>query len=87
MKKLIISTDFEAYEFERLLFWFHVDAEIHIEEEDENGQSESIIYYADISNGCYAESLESSDNGQYSDMTAKQIKKVSRSLDINDFKF
>ena len=86
MRKITISQDMEAYELDGLLFWFHVDAEIHSETDDQD-QSESRVYYADISNGCYAESQEAADNGQYSDMTPKQIKAVSRSLDVNDFRF
>ena len=86
MKKIKISQDIEEYELDGLLFWFHVDAEIHTETDDQN-QSDSVIYYADISNGCYAESQEAADNGQYSDMTAAQIKAVSRSLDVEHFRF
>ena len=87
MKRTQISQDFEAYKLDGLIFWFHVDAEIHTDEKDENNQSDSILYYADVSNGCYAESQESADNGQYSDMTAKQIKAVERSLTVEHFEF
>ena len=86
MRKIKISEDIEEYELDGLLFWFHVDAEIHSETDDQN-QSESYIYYADISNGCYTESQEAADVGQYSDMTAEQIKKVSKSLQIEHFRF
>ena len=87
MKKIKISQDFEEYEFEGLLYWFNVDAEIHVDEEDENGQTESRVYYADISNGCYANNMEESAFGIYSDMTPEQVKKVSRSLDVEHFRF
>ena len=86
MRKIRISQDMEAYEFEGLLYWFHVDAEIHIETDDQD-QSDSRVYYADISNGCYAESQEAADNNQYSDMTPEQVKAVSRSLDVEHFGF
>ena len=86
MRKITISKDFEAYELDGLLFWFLVDAEIHSETDDQD-QTTSRVYYADISNGCYAESQEAADNGQYSDMTAKQIKAVERSLTVEHFRF
>jgi hypothetical protein len=86
MKRTQISQDFEAYELDGLLFWFHVDAEIH-SEKDENNQTDSLLYYADVSNGCYAESQEAADNGQYFDMTSKQIKAVERSLTVESFEF
>jgi hypothetical protein len=86
MRKITISQDMEAYEFEGLLYWFHVDAEIHTDTDDHD-QSDSRVYYADISNGCYALNQPAADLGEYSDMTPKQIKAVSRSLDVEHFRF
>jgi hypothetical protein len=85
MRKIRISQDIEAYELDGLLFWFHVDAEIHIETDDQD-QSDSRVYYADISNGCYALNQPAADLGEYSDMTTEQVKAVSRSLDVEHFR-
>jgi hypothetical protein len=86
MRKIKISQDIEAYELDGLLFWFHVDAEIHSETDDQD-QCESRVYYADISNGCCALNQPAADLGEYSDMTPEQIKAVSRSLDVEHFRF